>query len=100
MSQSAEDVQPAEVAAGIAPAETSSVAAYDGTDTPIPLWPEGVLVVLAGITLLVVGMRHRTYIQRKVTECQRALDEFQRQGGLDDVQQVARQASEFLKGSA
>jgi hypothetical protein len=69
------------------------------TDQPIPLWPEGVLVVLAGVTLVVIGLRHRLYIQRKVQECQRMMEEFQRQGGMEDLAHVARQASELLKGA-
>jgi hypothetical protein len=65
---------------------------------PIALWPEGVLLVAAGATLLLIGLRHRYYLQRKFDELRRAADEFQRQGGFDDLQQVARQASELLKG--
>jgi len=96
MSETTAAIGPAEAAGG----DTAVTAAgRDSTDIPIPLWPEGVLAVLAGVTLLVIGLRHRTYIQRKVTEAQSALDEFQRQGGLDDIRQVTLQASEFLKGS-
>ena len=68
------------------------------SDRPIPIWPEGVLAVAAGITLLVIALRHRVYLQRKVSEVQRALEEFQRQGGLDELTHVARQASEMLNG--
>ncbi len=71
----------------------------DSTDTPIPVWPEGVLAVLAGLTLLVIGLRHRTWLQRKGQEAQRAISEFQNQGGLDELTQVAQHASELLKGS-
>lgn len=71
----------------------------DPTDRPIPLWPEGVLAVAAGVTLLIIGLRHRTWIQRKAEEGQRIVAEFQRQGGLEDLTQVARQAGELLKGA-
>jgi hypothetical protein len=70
----------------------------DSTDTPIPLWPEGVLAVIAGVTLLVIGMRHRTWIQRKSGEVQRTVSEFQKQGGLDELTQVAQHAAELVKG--
>jgi hypothetical protein len=70
----------------------------DPTDRPIPLWPEGLLVVAAGVTLLVIGLRHRAWIQRKAEEGQRMVAEFQRQGGLDDLSQVARQAADLFKG--
>jgi hypothetical protein len=72
---------------------------HDPTDRPIPLWPEGVLAVAAGVTLLIIGLRHRTWIQRKVDEGQRMVAEFQRQGGLEDLTQVAKQAGELLKGN-
>lgn len=71
----------------------------DPTDRPIPLWPEGVLAVAAGVTLLIIGLRHRTWLQRKADEGQRMVAEFQRQGGLEDLTQVARQAGELLKGA-
>jgi hypothetical protein len=58
-----------------------------------------VLVAAAGITLLVIGLRHRVWIQRKVTETQRMVEEFQRHGGLEDLKQVAKQASELVKGA-
>ena len=51
------------------------------------------------ITLLVIGLRHRVYLQRKARELQRAVEEFQKQGGLEDLTQVARQAGELLKGA-
>jgi hypothetical protein len=70
----------------------------DPTDRPIPLWPEGALVVAAGVALLVIGLRHRAWIQRKVDEGQRMVAEFQRQGGMDDLSQVARQAADLFKG--
>lgn len=78
---------------------TPSPVRTDPTDRPIPLWPEGVLAVAAGVTLLIIGLRHRTWIQRKVDEGQRMVAEFQRQGGLEDLTQVARQAGELLKGA-
>jgi hypothetical protein len=78
---------------------TSGARITDSTDTPIPVWPEGVVAVAAGIALLVIGLRHRTWLQRKGREAQRALAEFQRQGGLDELGQVARQAAELVKGS-
>jgi hypothetical protein len=81
-----------------AAAATPVAAVTDPTDRPIPLWPEGVLVLAAGVTLLIVGLRHRVWIQKKVNECQRAVDEFQRHGGLDELTQVARQAGEMLRG--
>src|SRR4051794_778361 len=68
------------------------------TDRPIPLWPEGVLMVAAGIVLIAVGLKHRVFLQRKYQELKRAADEFQRQGGLEDLAQVAKQAQELLKG--
>lgn len=67
-------------------------------ERPIELWPEGVLAALAGITLVVIGFRHRLYLQRKAQEIQRVVDEFQREGGVDEIKQVARQAAELLKG--
>lgn len=66
---------------------------------PIPLWPEGVLAAAAGITLVVIGVRHRFWLQRKATEAKRAVEEFQSHGGLDELTQMARQASDFIKGS-
>ena len=77
---------------------TPESARVDPTDRPIPLWPEGVLAVAAGITLAVIAFRHRTWIQRRVTEAQRAVDEFQRQGGMEELKGVARQAAEMLRG--
>lgn len=74
-------------------------APLDSTDRPIPLWPEGVVAVVAGVALLVIGLRHRTWIQRKATEAQRAVEEFQKQGGLDDLTHMAQQASQLLKGN-
>ena len=71
----------------------------DATDTPIPLWPEGVIALCAGLALLMIAVRHRVYLQRKVAQGQRMADEFQRQGGMEEVQQVARQAMELLRGS-
>lgn len=71
----------------------------DSTDRPIPVWPEGVLALLAGATLLVIGLRHRTWLQRKGQEVQSAVQEFQKQGGLDELTQVAQHAAELLKGA-
>jgi hypothetical protein len=85
--------------AGVTAVTPASSTTVDSTDRPIPLWPEGVLVVASALTLVVIGLRHRAYLQRKVTETQRCLEEFQRQGGLDDLQQVVNQASTFLKGT-
>jgi hypothetical protein len=70
----------------------------DSTDTPIPVWPEGVVAVIAGIALLVIGLRHRTWLQRRGGEVQRAVAEFQRQGGLDELTQVAQHAAELVRG--
>nr|AQQ74439.1 hypothetical protein [uncultured bacterium] len=74
-------------------------APLDSTDHPIPLWPEGVVAVVAGIALVVIALRHHTWIQRKAGEAQRAVEEFQKQGGLDDLTHMARQASQLLKGN-
>ncbi len=96
MSQAPEETG---AAAPMAPAQPALPATTgDKTDRPIPLWPEGVLVAAATATLVVIGLRHRTYLHRKYTECRRAVEEFQRQGGLDDLQAVARQASDLLRG--
>src|SRR3954453_2082343 len=88
-----------DVAPAVSPGAMSGAAA-DPTDQPIPIWPEGVLALAAGITLLVIGLRHRAYLQRKAQELQRAVDEFQRHGGMEDLTHVARQAGELLKGAA
>jgi len=81
------------------PSAPLTAAAPNPADTPIPLWPEGVLALLAGGILLVIGFRHRIYLHRKYQEVKRAADEFQRQGGVDDLSQVARQVTELLKPS-
>lgn len=93
-------------AAGVAPTSepistptSASIRPTDPTDRPIPLWPEGVLAVAAGITLLVIGLRHRTYLQRKAMEMQRAVEEFQRHGGMEEIRHVAQQATEMFKGA-
>ena len=85
----------------ITPASSAGASRFGGTstDAPIPIWPEGVVALLAGLTLLVIGLRHRTWIQKKSGEVQRAVSEFQRQGGLDELTQVAQHAAELLKGS-
>src|SRR5262245_53987280 len=96
MSDPVSEVQaPAAVQAG----ETAAISRSSATDQPISLWPEGVLALAAGITLLVICLRHRTYIQRKAQELQRVVDEFQRQGGVEDLTHVARQAADFIKGA-
>src|SRR5689334_8820353 len=95
MSEPTSDIAPAASTTGV-PAGTST----DPTDRPIPIWPEGVLALAAGLTLLVIGLRHRVYLQRKGQELQRAVDEFQRHGGMEDLTHVARQAGELLKGAA
>lgn len=71
----------------------------DTTDKPIPVWPDGVVAVAAIAVLAYVGIRHRTWITRKVGECQRAVDEFQRQGGADELGQLAKTAVDFFKGA-
>lgn len=75
-----------------------STSLLDPAERPIELWPEGILAAVAGITLLVIGYRHRLFLQRKAQEAQRVVDEFQRQGGVDEIKTIARQAAEFLKG--
>src|SRR2546426_281304 len=94
MSEPTSDIAPA-----VSTASAGTGAAVDPTDRPIPVWPEGVLALAAGITLLVIGLRHRMYLQRKGQELQRAVEEFQRHGGMEDLTQVARQAGELLKGA-
>jgi hypothetical protein len=71
----------------------------DPTDKPIPVWPDGVVAVAAIAVLAYVCVRHRTWITRKVGECQRAVDEFQRQGGAEELGQLAKTAVEFFKGA-
>ena len=70
----------------------------DSTDTPIPIWPEGVLALAAGVVLLVIGLRHRTWLQRKGQEVERTVGEFRKHGGLDELAQVARHATDLFKG--
>ena len=70
----------------------------DSTDYPIPIWPEGILALAAGVTLLVIGLRHRTWLQRKGQEVERTVGEFRKHGGLDELTQVARHATELFKG--
>jgi hypothetical protein len=98
MTETTSDIPVAATSNGLA-ASSSAARSLDSTDQPIPLWPEGVIAAVAGVALLVIGLRHRTWIQRKVTEGQRAVEEFQRHGGLEDLTQVAKQASELLKGA-
>lgn len=100
MSEIVEPVEPTHSQPLQSTATGAALASSDPTDRPIPLWPEGVVAVVAGITLLVIGLRHRTYLERKAREVQRAVEEFQRQGGVEDLTQVARQASEFIKGAS
>jgi hypothetical protein len=71
----------------------------DPTDQPIPIWPEGALALAAGIVLAAIAFRHRKYIGRKALDVQRMAQEFQRQGGIDDLQAIARQATELFKGA-
>jgi hypothetical protein len=99
MSETISDLRPANTD-GATSISGSNSRTGDPTDTPIPLWPEGVLAVLASAVLVAIGLRHRVFLQRKATEVQRAVEEFQRQGGIEDLTQVARQASEFLQGAA
>jgi len=100
MTEVTNEVRGAQVSSGPAVTESGTVPVrIDPTDRPIPLWPEGVLALAAGVTLLIIGLRHRTWLQRKADEGQRMVAEFQRQGGLEDLTQVARQAGELLKGA-
>jgi hypothetical protein len=71
----------------------------DPTNEPIEIWPEGVVAIAAIAILAYVGIRHRTWIQRKCGECQRAVDEFQRQGGAEELGQLAKTAVDFFKGA-
>ena len=98
MSDPVSEVQTPETAAVETPV-SNVPARLSPAEQPIPLWPEGVLAVVAGITLLVIGLRHRVYLQRKAQELQRAVEEFQRQGGMEDLSHVAKQAGDFLKGT-
>jgi len=100
MSQTADELEPTHSQPLQSTATGSAIVAGDPTDRPLAFWPEGVLVAAAAITLLVIALRHRTYLERKAREVQAAVDEFQRQGGIDDITQVAKQATEFLKGTA
>ena len=97
MSEVANEIRPGPPVADADVGVERITAGLDPTDRPIPFIPEGALVLAAGVTLLIVGLRHRAYIVRKVQECQRWFDEFQRQGGLDDLAQVARQTADVLK---
>ncbi len=98
MTETTSDIQA--TANGTSGNTTSLPRSTDRTDQPIPIWPEGVIAAVAGAALLVIGLRHRTWLQRKAMDAQRAVEEFQRHGGLEDLTQVARQAQEFLKGAA
>ncbi len=71
----------------------------DTSDEPIGIWPEGVVAIAAIAVQAYVGIRHRTWITRKVGECQRAVDEFQRQGGAEELGQLAKTAVDFFKGA-
>lgn len=71
----------------------------DPTDRPIPVWPEGVVAVVATLALIVIGLKHRTWLQKKGREVQSAVQEFQKHGGLTELTEVAQHASELLKGS-
>ncbi len=85
-------------AAPTAATTPTSIVPADPTDRPVPLWPEGVIALAAGVTLLVIGFKHRKYLMRKGKEAQRLVEEFQRQGGVEELAAVARQATSFLKG--
>lgn len=98
MTQTTDGVRPQIEPAGAREPEAARRGETSATDRPIPLWPEGLLAIAAGMTLIVIGLRHRVYLQRKARELQRMLEEFQRQGGLEELAQVARQAGEFLQG--
>jgi hypothetical protein len=93
------DVTPNEIGtgAGVGKSHGGSYA-LDPTDRPIPVWPEGVLALLAGVTLVLIGLKHRTWLQKKGQEAQKVVHEFQKQGGLDELTQVAQHAAELLKG--
>ncbi|MBM3458261.1 MAG: hypothetical protein FJX77_06990 [Armatimonadetes bacterium] len=67
------------------------------SEQPPSVWPEGVLLVLAAATVGIIAFRHRVWVQRKVTEAQKLVTEFQQQGGLDELTKVAQQAVDFLK---
>jgi len=56
-----------------------------------------VLALGAGLVLLAVGLKHRTWLRRRLRDAQRAAAEFQRQGGMDGLAQVAQNATELLK---
>jgi hypothetical protein len=99
MNEPAAEIQSSPAGAIRATEPSTERARIDPTDRPIPIWPEGVLAVAAGVTLAVIAFRHRTWIQRRMTEAQRAVEEFQRQGGIEDLTQVARQAADMLRGS-
>lgn len=98
MSQTSEGIQTPAPGGHPAPAALPAHATHP-TDRPLDLWPEGVLAAAAGITLAVIALLHRVWLQRKAGEIHRAVEEFQRQGGVEDLTHVARQAADFLKGS-
>lgn len=66
-------------------------------DSPIPLWPDGVIAAAAGAVLLAVAYRHRRFLGRRVREAERAIREFQRRGGLDEVRNLCRQLGELAR---
>jgi hypothetical protein len=84
-----------------APAETGATppaAARKASDQPIPVWPDGVLAMLAAGTLLAIAYRHRGYLERQCNAARRAVEEFQRHGGIDDLTAVTRQVADFARG--
>lgn len=100
MSETIQEVEPIQSrAASASSGDAAARPLGHPANRPIPLWPEGMLAVTAVITLVVIGVRHRFWLQKKAAEAQRAVEEFQRHGGLDELTQMARQASDFLKGS-
>lgn len=100
MSETVSEVRPQPTMNGGSTASSARPAKpVDNTDRPVPLWPEGVVAAVAGIALLVIGLRHRTYLERKAKEAQRAVEEFQRHGGMEDLTQVAKQAVEYFRGA-
>lgn len=65
-------------------------------DQPISLWPEGVVAGIALITIGLVAYQHRRYLRRKYLEAKRLLDEFQKHGGLEELQVLARRAGDLF----
>src|SRR5687768_11647448 len=99
MSETVDQLEPTHSEPLQSTATGAAIVSSDPTDRPIGLFPEGVIAAVAGIALLIIALRHRTYLERKAREIQSAFEEFQRQGGVEDLTQVAKQASEFIKGT-